>query len=230
MAIKAGGFWDKTPYTQWSEKQLQKVLSNSPWAKKIKVSMTGQPGKRSGSGRYPGRSGYGAQNVSGSLPRGEEVGSRTAGGGGGRGAGSRPSREIILLVRWESSLPLKQARLMNSPMARDASPQKIEKYLNRKDSNYIVSLEGLPPPILDRLDPVRLSQKVTLIRKNHAPIQAQSVRLVGQKNRLLFFLFPKDDPINLKDKDVEFQIELPSITVKKKFKVKDFLFQGQLEI
>lgn len=233
LTIKAGGFWDKTPYTQWDGKQLQKLLSDSPWAKKVRVAMTRKKGKRSSSpGRYqPGQQrGYSAQDVSGGLPRGEEVSSPSGGRGGGRGAGSRPSSGVSLLIRWESSLPLKQARLMNSPMARDASPQNIEKYLNRKDSSYIVSLEGLPPVILDRLDPDGLSQKATLKRKNHAPIQAESVRIVGQKVRLLFFLFPKDDPISLKNKDVEFQIELPRITIKKKFKVRDFLFQGRLEI
>jgi hypothetical protein len=230
LVIKAGGFWDKTPYTQWSKKQIQKVLSESPWAQKIRVSMTRKKGARPGNSRYPRKTGYGAQNISGSLPRGEEVSSSSGGRGGSRGVGSRPSSETTLLIRWESSLPLKQARLMNSPMARDASPQNIKKYLNRKDSSYIISLEGLPAPILDRLDPGHLSQKATLIRKNHAPIQAQSIRLVGQKVRLLFFLFPKHDPINLKNKDVEFQIELPGITIKKKFKVKDFLFQGRLAI
>ena len=234
LTIKAGGFWDKIPYTQRDGKQLQKILNDSPWAKKVRVSMSGgKKGRRSGSGRYqPGQQkGFSAQDISGGLPRGQEVGSSPSGSsGGGRGAGSRRASGRTLLIRWESSLPLKQARLMNSPMIRDASSQTIERYLNRKDSSYIVSLEGLPSVIFDRLDPDRLSRRATLTRKNHDPIQAQSIRLVGQKTPLIFFLFPKDDPITLKNKDVELQIELSRIVIKKKFKVKDFLFQGRLEI
>lgn len=232
LTIKAGGFWDKIPYTQWDGKQLQKILNDSPWAKKVRVSRTrGGKGRGSGSNRYqPGKKSYSAQDISGGLPRGQEVGSAPSGRGGGGGAGSRRGSGLTLLIRWESSLPLKQARLMTSPMIRDASSQTIEKYLNRKDSSYIVSLEGLPSAIFDRLDPERLSRRATIRRKNHDPIQAQSVRIVGQKNPLIFFLFPKDDPIILKNKDVEFQIELSSTVIKKKFKVKDFLFQGRLEI
>ena len=38
-ALWAADFWTAKPYTEWSTKDIQKMMSNSPWAHLMPVSM-----------------------------------------------------------------------------------------------------------------------------------------------------------------------------------------------
>ena len=55
----AGDFWEDKEFTQWSEKDVEKLMTNSPWAKQVTValSMGGRGGRGGGgmSGRGGGR-------------------------------------------------------------------------------------------------------------------------------------------------------------------------------
>ncbi len=57
FCLMAADFWQK-PYTEWTDKDLQKMMNNSPWAHTVSVSMGGP------------------------------IASPDAGGGGGRGGGA----------------------------------------------------------------------------------------------------------------------------------------------
>src|SRR5215470_9700851 len=63
-------FWVKKEYTQWTEQEVKKVMTNSPWAKDINVSAP------------PGAAGAGLRGLPNS-------GIDVEGGGGGRGRGGR---------------------------------------------------------------------------------------------------------------------------------------------
>src|SRR5215831_6719313 len=67
-------FWVKKEYTQWTEEEIKKVMTNSPWAKDVTVSAP--PGTLGPGQRGPGSSGVDVQS----------------GGGGGRGRGGRGAR------------------------------------------------------------------------------------------------------------------------------------------
>ena len=45
FGLLAAEFWQK-PYTEWSEKDAAKMMTNSPWAKSASVSMSGPGGGR----------------------------------------------------------------------------------------------------------------------------------------------------------------------------------------
>ncbi len=137
---------------------------------------------------------------------------------------------MTLLIRWESARPVKQARMLASGTATKASPEEIEKYLNQDDPNYMVSVSGLPGPMLERMEPSRLAGLATLLRKGHDPIHAESAQLLKQQPPLVLFSFPKTDAVQLEDGSVEFFLELQRTKVKKKFKLKDLLYQEELAI
>jgi hypothetical protein len=46
----------------------------------------------------------------------------------------------------------------------------------------------------------------------------------------LFFVFPKTPAFVLDDKEVEFSTKLGALVVKYKFRLKDMLFNGQLDL
>ena len=59
-------FWIKKDYTQWSDEEVKKIMTNSPWAKDVLVSAPagalgggGRRGYGGGGGGGGGRGGYG---------------------------------------------------------------------------------------------------------------------------------------------------------------------------
>ena len=46
----------------------------------------------------------------------------------------------------------------------------------------------------------------------------------------LHLMFPRTEAITLEDKNVEFKLALGPMDVKKKFKLKDMVFNGNLEL
>src|SRR5260370_32345310 len=84
VSMWAADFWLSKPYTEWSDKDVDKMLHNSPWAKPVGISMgssmpsgggRGQRGKGGGSMGDTGGAGGGAL----SAPNGPRGGGRPPG-------------------------------------------------------------------------------------------------------------------------------------------------------
>src|SRR5260370_14309347 len=90
VALFASDFWKTKDYTQWTSEEVNKVLTDSPWAKQMTVNagQTGM-GQRRGSGGGSGRGGsMGGSGRGGvGVPRGGHWVSRGGGPGGGCGGG-----------------------------------------------------------------------------------------------------------------------------------------------
>jgi hypothetical protein len=82
LTMRAEDFWIKKPWTQWSKDECNKILQDSPWAKKWSK---------------------GNVNFTGEMPRGSKDLSD------GQGAGAENSPEIHYFVQLRSSLPVRQA-------------------------------------------------------------------------------------------------------------------------
>ena len=76
-------------------------------------------------------------------------------------------------------------------------------------------------------------------RKNKEAIVPESVEVRETGSGVtLFFMFPKADAITMADKDVEFVMGLPGggggqgqgLEVKRKFRLKDMVFDGELTL
>jgi len=76
----------------------------------------------------------------------------------------------------------------------------------------------------------RLKEVTTLNRKSKEPIRPEVVQAAQQSQNSFLFLFPKSDAITLEDKDVEFATRIGPLEVKRKFKLKDMVYQGQLSL
>src|ERR1700751_1695907 len=74
LALAASDPWKSKSYQQWDEKDVKKVLDDSPWAKVTQVDATWQKG---GSASAP----------SSGLPQGSSAGAAPGGGGGGGSRG-----------------------------------------------------------------------------------------------------------------------------------------------
>src|SRR5579864_1575444 len=106
FSLWAADFWTSKPFTDWDQKEVQKIIDNSPWAKQFNIVVSGGGGGSSSGGRREKGGGSMGETDSG------------GGGGGGNPGGSRyPSAQsdtggatsISYLIRWQSALPIKQA-------------------------------------------------------------------------------------------------------------------------
>ena len=83
----AADFWVTKPFTEWSDKEVAKLLSDSPWAAKTFVSAEFGGGRGSGAGAGSGGRG-GGRGTAGDVATPD---TSSSGGGGGQGVGGLDS-------------------------------------------------------------------------------------------------------------------------------------------
>ena len=104
--------------------------------------------------------------------------------------------------------------------------------LTRTESHYVVTVSGLPARMARMAEnPERLQQSAFLIRKKKPDLGAEHVQINPSEEAIdLHVLFPRTEAITLEDQNVEFKLALGQIEVKKKFKLKDMVFNGELSL
>src|SRR5471032_1908170 len=90
-SLAAANFWDAKTYNEWSDKEVEQMLSDSPWARKLSVVIPIPP--RASDDNLAGRGGA----------------SDDGGGRGGRGGFPVPSPQLKLVITWRSAQPVRQA-------------------------------------------------------------------------------------------------------------------------
>lgn len=234
-AACAADFWQKAKFTDWSEKDSQKMLRDSPWARTVEI-RAGGPGMGGGS-RGGGRRGGGVGGGGGGgFDPGGGGGDFGGGGmGGGRSRGGMDLPDIgpttTLVVRWHTALPIRQAvcRLRFKDEA-GTSPE-AAKMLQPETKRYVVGISGLPPQLL-RGKPAELRDKALLRLKGKPAIAAVDVQADRQpRGATLYLIFPREpNPITVEDREVEVFVKLPAVEIKRKFNLKSMVFDGNLEL
>ena len=205
--LAAANFWDTKAYTEWSSKEVEELLTDSPWARRISVviPVPPRPSEDAGGG---GRGGRGGDD------------------GGGRGF-PVPSPQLKLLITWRSALPVREAlvRLPNGATNPGADQQPL---LDRPPA-YIITIAGVPTRFSRA---TATAGATTFLRRGRKPPIALADGGMQQDGGTLtlIFAFPRTDPITLDDKDIEFVTTIGTVEIKKKFTLKDLVFDGQLEL
>jgi hypothetical protein len=215
FCLTAADFWKK-PYTEWSDKDVTKLMTDSPWAKSASVTMS-FPG---GGGAPPGGGGFG--------------------GGGGRGGGPAgdqsppppPSFEIV--ARCESALPMRQALVRRKFGAEADKSADAKKVLGEEPQSYEVVLSGAMGMFL-RGAPDRLKQTLieatSLSSARTGAIKPTNVD-IGPPGKTMdvLFIFQRSMPFTVDDKEAEFSTKLGTSILKYKFRLKDMVVNGKLEM
>jgi len=218
--LSAADFWTAKDYREWSEKEVARMLNDSPWSQHVTVAVI----DTSLAGRVGGLSG-------GVLGTGGGAG-RTRGGGGvgGDGAGNlgggsfMPSpQQATVAIRWASALPVKQALVRTG--------EAVHERLDESDRFYRIAVVGLPLAIA-RLGGTmsELLDNTALRRKNKPPIGAVDARYDNDGSLVNFeFDFPRDEPLAVDDDEIEFVTSLGQ-SLKRKFKLRTMMVAGRLEL
>jgi hypothetical protein len=228
--VRAADFWETKKYTDWTDKEVERILKNSPWAQRVDLplarGMGGGPGMGGPGGRLPGGGGPAEEGGGAGGPGGGPGG----GLGGAGGAGYEPPPMIPLYLRWVSALPIKQALVRLRFGAEAATSPEAAQMLARDEGAYIVAVEGLPLRMLG--GPLeQLKERAQLRVRGAEPVAPNNVQGRQQQGVAeIYFYFPKSREITLEDKEVEFLLKLRMGDVRRKFQLKKMVYGGKLEI
>lgn len=228
-AALAEDFWTTKQYLQWTDDEVRRLMTNSPWAKDVTVSAP----------------------VSALGVRGERAGGSTAptdveqtGGGGGRGGRRRgsaadgfsdagaPQAALTLNISWRSALPLRQA-LVRSRVGAGARviPSEAEELIGKDQTDYVIVVTGVPAGLARTLEAPDAARQVTLRAGKKDAVPAANIEIQRRTRSVdLVLAFPKTEAIAAEDKEVEIVVRLGQIQAKKKFNLKEMLYNGKLEL
>ena len=271
FVLLAGDFWKEKKFTDWSEKEISKMLTKSPWAHRVSVSIRGLSNSQGGSSRegrgLSGPFGQSEKKSYGGFPGSRSGGrGRSFGGGDIRGTKGGFQQVLTLTLCWYSALPVRQAIIKEGLDSLVDTPKEVVNSLSREKTHYVIGISGVPirillthseisdtssqelPPVRERLKTIfdRIKTESFLKIKGHEPIIAHAVRV--KKNLTanvvnakaprsepdIYFVFPrwkeKKELITLRHKKVEFVTQIGPIKLKRKFKPKDMIYKGKLEL
>ena len=204
--LVAADFWAK-PYTDWADKEIQEMISGSPWADRMAVE-TGQRGA---------------------------IGNPDDKGGPMQGNLTTP-----ITVVWRTALPIRQA-------------------LENEQAVSVVLVSGFPGMFRgDAADTTKLLADTTLKVKGKPDIHPTEIQLTGGAapagkggpggpggpgggkggakggggggNFDLIMIFPKNAGLTVDDKELEFNTKVGKMSIRKKFKLKEMVYNGKLEM
>jgi hypothetical protein len=207
LSSPAGEFWNDKKPEEWTDTEIQELLTKSPWAKEGAVSVFGGAG-----GSLLNRNG--AMNRSGNVSStGRQRTSTTQ-----TQSGDAPDLRYKAIVRWQSALPIREALKQKS--------------MPGVEDSYIIAVVGdlaLADPEADeaqrasRLDMMKQSTKLD---RRGGSLPLTNIETV--KNLGTLFYFPRSEPI--KDGQVTFDTKMGPIEVKCRFTVKEMMYRGKLEL
>jgi hypothetical protein len=224
FGLAAADFWQK-PYTEWSEKDATKMMTNSPWAKSVSVSMGGPGGGAPSTA--PGGGGGGGYRP----PGGPQGGAGSEIGPGSQGSAA-PTFDVV--ARWQSALPIRQAFVRLKFGAETDKSGEAKKVLDEQERPYEIVLSGPMGMFLGDKpgDAAKALSEVSFLSTSRTgAIKAVQIE-VGKPGKTMdvVFAFPRSMPFTVEDKEVELTTKLGTSNLKYKFKLKDMVVNGKLEM
>ena len=232
--LSGAEFWETKSLAEWSDKDIQKLVTNSPWARQTKGVADGATEStpfdtasgipQAGLGRASeglGASGPGASNTPAPFD------SAT------RAAAVIP--EVSVTVRWLSALPMRQAQMRAKyGKEADASPA-AKQYLETEPVYYTIGVSGVPGLYLSAYGGDRAKELIqkftTLTLKGREPLRPVAVQFVPNGPNIdVLIAFPRSGAITLADQDVDFSGRLGTLGVHYRFRLKDMVARGKLEL
>lgn len=210
LSAWAKDFWADKKAADWTDEEIQQMLTKSPWAKEASIF---------DSAAHKGLS---------TAPRI----SRRSGGRPATAASPVPSEGYPAawkaIVRWESALPVREA--VNAAKTADVE----ENYIIA----LIGDIPGVGVPSDDD-EPAERKQKLgnlketTRLDRRDDPLELQQAKIAPRTPRSpagTLFYFSRGLPITAEDQQVTFVTKVGPLEVKCKFTLRDMLYRGNLEL
>lgn len=176
--VWAGGDpWKSKPFQQWDAADVKRIVTDSPWARVIRINAPWKSGQAGDSGSASG------------LKHG-------AGSGSDDDDESSSPTQAAFLVRWVSSRTVRAAALRGAVLGGQLKQEEAERELAQPLDVYQVLLAGPDMKPFDAVDETMLKNNTELVAKKTkekiAPAKVQISRSPdGKKIQGIVFSFPK---------------------------------------
>jgi hypothetical protein len=231
LLVSAADFWTTKPFADWNEKDVQKIMTDSPWAKKSSVlSLNGPTAPGVGGSSPGGRGGRGGGGGGGDEGAPNPISERPGGGIGGGPGVEMPSAQVV--VSWPTALPVKQAIAKAKYGKEVGTSPEAKAFLEREEQYYVVEVSQLPfrGRSTDEFREAVLKSAVLNV-KGKDSVHAMDVQVNPRGRTLdLYFMFPRQRVFTLEDSEIEFNAKAGEVPIKQRFKLKDMVFNGKLEL
>jgi hypothetical protein len=224
VAVQAGHEpWQERPYDQWTAKDIQKIFTDSPWARTSTVEAVWARGALAPDAtEAPGGTPFGTAAPQGSQGQNKPMG---ASGGYTPGAGSvTPQAEF--LVYWMSSRTMRGAVARQAMLRGTQNAAEAAKYVAAAQADYQIVIQGADMIPFQKGDEKAFASLAWLRPKQSkqkiAPSKVELVKDARGKVNAAIFHFPKKDAsgepvIGAGTKSVEFECKVGDSAIQAKF-------------
>ena len=252
LTVLAKDFWAEKPFTDWNEKEVRRILSDSPWGKIEHVPLPE-------SERNPGETGGRVGSISPSVATpagGRTEGGGTGGGGEARGGGSQSgpgvpatapggyggetgsaNQSTPFQVTWFSSIKVRQAMGRLGQLQGNISTEQVNAFLQQPVEQYIVAVSGPQMKPFEQASLESLKGTTFLLSKKDKSKKLELREYVSPKDRkdgLALFAFPRTvegkPSLDVADEEVQFVAEPAGLRIKTTFKLSKMMTDGKLDI
>lgn len=214
-AAWAGDPWVEKSFREWNEKEVKKILNDSPWSRTIHVSGTWAGANRPGSEPSLGGPGGGGAPATGV-------------GGPASSEGREPQiARVPFQIRWVSSQTIREAMARNAVLQGRAQEADAEKFIEQRPAEYLVAIVG------EDMRPFGRAKAEALAQSSHLSLKSTKQKLAplkveirksqdGKKVNAVVFFFPRttsagEPQIAPTEKDVEFYCEVDHVIFRTNF-------------
>ncbi len=198
---RAGDAWKEKPYQQWDEKDVTRILRDSPWAKQIMMDApwlssreSADSGSEGGQPPVPAGSGGGYGGKMGGMQTGT---SASPPPGAGAAAPSGVAR-VPFWAAWHSSRTIREALARQEILQGAIKQADAEKFLAQEPADYVLVVYGPDMAPFADAEESALKQNAYLeLKKSKQKLEASKVEFQrdasGKNVFAVLFSFPKKD-------------------------------------
>jgi len=215
--------WKAKPYQQWTDKELQAILTDSPWVRVTPIQRSWVPGPTNDIAPQQRSSGGGAK---GQTPSASPANTAPVDAG-------EDAQEMNVQIYWQSS------RVMRAATARQAvlhgEKVDVDKYASEPQGEYqiIVHMQDMTP---FRQHDEKFFQDSAFLQTKKGKDKISPTHVVYEKNSMglvedAIFFFPKTTSsgaptVSAEETDVQFSCKIADSTVRVGFKPRDMVDQS----
>ena len=225
-------FWEEKPFTQWTEQEAMKLVSDSPWARPVTVL-----GSILGAGQT-------VSNKSSELPNvASATGGRSSGTAMGTGSamgqseGFAPGDPVPVQVRWFSSVRLRQALGRLGQIQGKAPESEVRKFAEQPMEDYQIAVIAPIIGTFNNLSMEDFKPKTFLTSRKDKSKKIALKSYTAPKDRsdgVALFSFPRltdgKPTFGPEDQEIEFSAQGGKINLKASFKLTRMMTDGKPDL
>ena len=228
LLILCGADWKTRPFPDWDKDTVLRLVTDSPWAKarNVRLVWTGKNEQPLTYKDVPGA------DQTAQTPAGPVTGPGPLGGIGV--PRSRLPDRADIIIRWASALPVRHAKALFRQRDKGGDPARASEAIEAPSADYVLEFFGLPVEAAHKgagsleivaREGVKLQTKSgRILRPTKVEVQLQATTAA------LLVHFPRTEPIEVEDGDIECIADFQIFQVREKFKPSSMLYLGHLEL